>query len=174
MSNAAAGASNDRRGALLRVARRLIASDASTIGLVPAHETVSIPTVALALAESIAELSGEAVVLVDSGLDGRHYDASGPLTERIRVLRPPPTAEIVDLIEAFVGLQDEKIRTLVDLTGYQPRGALKWAFTSLQAVVVVAIPGATREGDLMAIDALTPPGLWSGVVLFSGAERSSG
>ncbi len=156
-----------RRSALLCVGRRLLASGARTLGLVPVNDHVSVPRCARILAEVLNELDATEVVLVDAGLGARHYDASGPLGPRLRVLRPAATAEVVDLVELFGQVADEPGRFLIDLTGYRDRGVLSWTFEPVDGVLLVASAGKVTDHELMVAHRDAASARWVGVVLFS-------
>jgi hypothetical protein len=159
---------DERRGAVYRVARRLLESDARTVACVPPAPNAHVPACSREIALAMAELSGEEVVLVDAGLFGhRRYPRSERLPGNVRVLRPAITAKAEDFIEIFRALAEEGIRALIDLTGYHERGALAWALSAVEGVLIIVFSGRATDSEVLAVAQQIPVELWTGVVVFS-------
>lgn len=160
-----------RRGAVLRVARRVLHAGGRRIGLVPASTRVLVPNCARAIAAALAELSGEPIVIVDASLDGRHYDAARPLAPGVSVLSPAPDATVRELVELFGTLSQ---LSLIDLTGHRQRGTFEWSLTALDGVLVLVVAGQVTDSEVLSVNRAVPDSLWSGVVLFAKPPGSSG
>lgn len=149
----------------VRIARRIRAAGLKVVGFVPASDDAAVPPVAIKLGLALVDLSGATVAYVDanvhlpaiSELHGDVDEKGSVFTTRwLRgslALLTPAKAESPGL----VGAQLERIlfdspelfaHVLVDLTGFERFGEERIA-DQMDAVIVVARAGKTRESDLL-------------------------
>ena len=151
------------------VARRLVDGRVRAVGLAPADDDVAVPPAALLLGRALGLASAGRVAVIDaigtwasSTSRSRRGVATTWLLDDLAVLSPPPAAPGGGLaqLQALVEEQGAAFdRLVVDLTGLDHAGEQLGACALLDAVVVVARSGRTRERDLWRwTTALPPPG----------------
>ncbi len=171
------------RAECLRIARRLHASHLKIIGLVPAEAKVAVPPVAIQVGHALCDLTGATVAVVDAnvrypGLSqlarGRaDHDDSVYSTRWLRgslALLTPPRAErageiVPQLARLLLDGVDVFAHVLCDLTGLELLGEHASAAACMDAVIVVARAGRTREDELRALHRLMPTDRFMGVLL---------
>lgn len=166
------------------IARRIIASGASRIGLAPADRSSEIDDVLEPLAIAINRLSGRGVAAVRANpsanpsrapADGWELDLRGALSvfSPRRAYRPN---EIVAALGELFAVSVGDLMTLVDLSRLEAAGLLGSAAELLDASCLVARADRTRERDLERVVAALPVEGFLGVVLLraGGVPRPFG
>jgi hypothetical protein len=165
----------------IRIARRLRAAGHKVIGLVPADPWVAVPPVAIRLGIAFVELSGATVAYVDANVHlpavpdaAGQRDPAGSvfstrwLTGSLALLSPHQREAV-----GQVGPQLERAlfdgselfeHVLVDLTGFDRLGE-EGCVEQMDAVLLLARAGKTREQDLLRRTALLPRDRFLGVLL---------
>ena len=166
------------------VARRLVKAGKKVVGLLPASGRVGVAAVGVQLGLAVVEVSGATAAYVDANVrwpgisqlvlgnrpdDDESLFATRWLSETFALLTPPARGD------AGAGLPQlaRTIQTggplfthiLVDLTGFKKLGEHLAAVEMMDAVVVVARAGVTREEELLRLDQELPPHLALGVLL---------
>ena len=171
-------------GACVRVAQRLRQTGRKVIGLVPASEEVAVPPLAVQLGLALVELSGATVALVDANVrwpafsslaseEVRTQDemifATRWLRGSLALLTPPrawdPGAGVPQLARVITQGSELFAHVLVDLTGFELVGDHLAAVELVQAVLIVARAGRTREAELLRLQYDLPDGKNLGVLL---------
>jgi len=167
---------------LLRVARRIRESRRQLIGLLPASPRVAVPAVAIQLAAVLCDVSAGPVVFVDANtrwpaLESLRADSAGTSSTVVRLtLRDgvvavthandrPDRIDIAWLQDTLERCADEFNLVLVDFTGFPLMGEHASAFDLVDAVLIVARAGLTREKELLARNAEVPAARRLGVLL---------
>jgi hypothetical protein len=146
---------------LSRIARRVLLSGARSLALFPAPAKIPVLPVAMALAERLAELTGQRVIIADAG--GRaavnaHNDEEpfaarwlAPDVALLGPLAPPATGEAVAVLRRLLEQAGDRCTVLVDLSGLSARSEQLAALRLVDAVAVIARVGSTREADLLEV-----------------------
>jgi hypothetical protein len=174
----------DVRAECTRIARRLHATGAKAIGLVPADARVAVPPVAIQIGLSLCDLTGGTVAVVDANVrypgmqklaaaQGDARDDSVFATRWLRgslaLLTPPHferAGEVVPQLARLL-LEGESLfeHILCDLTGFEIIGEHGSAAACMDAVIIVGRAHVTREAELLALRRLMPEGRFMGVLL---------
>jgi hypothetical protein len=175
---------DDVRAEATRIARRLHASEATAIGLVPADAHVAVPPVAIQIGLSLCDLTGGTVAVVDANVRypgmqrlARGEAAGGDdsvfatrwLRGSLALLTPPRVERAGEVVPQLARLLLEGAglfeHILCDLTGFELLGEHGSAAACMDAVIVVGRAHHTREADLLALRRLMPEGRFMGVLL---------
>ena len=138
---------------LLVTGRRLLATGARTIGILPAHKKTDVWTVLTDLAGALEEIGGGPVARIPSWTTWADADTA----------RAAPAATVQRM---EVMIHEQALRSgqvLVDLTGVDP--VLAGTMTSLDGVALVARAGRTWERRLRALAGPLPAEKRLGVLL---------
>jgi hypothetical protein len=151
------------RAECLRLARLVLASGASSLGLAPAGDDVAVAGAAVKLARALAGARHQPVCLVDAlgswglGAATRVETAGDGAAAPIWLLgdlglitlRAPHPSLALHRLEACVARRRADHTTLVvDLTGFAQLGERRAAFELLDAAVVVARAGRTTTRQI--------------------------
>jgi hypothetical protein len=165
------------------VAQRIAHAQKKVVGLLPASADIGVLAVALQLGLSLVEVAHATVAYVDANVRwpaisslamGRRPDddetmfATRWLRGQLALLTPQPgvTGGGVQQLAGVIQHSLELFaHILVDLTGFRKLGEHLDAIEMMDAVVVVARAGRTREDELLLLDHELPPELNLGVLL---------
>ncbi len=174
---------------LYRTARRLRDSERQTVGLLPASSAVAVCPVALQLGHVLSDAYDLSVSVIDAntrypGLSSLASKLTPQLTNQqpsgttfvpveisegfsvIVPVGPRTTSVDIDLLSGAIALQRKTdSHVLVDLTGFSATAAHWDTFSLLDAVLLVARSGETREKDLLSRHKELPKELSLGVLL---------
>ncbi len=181
---AAGGALPEVRAEATRIARRLHASKAKIIGLVPADSLVAVPPVAIQVGHALCELTGATIAVVDAnvrypGLSQLALDASADHDDTVYTTRwlrgslallTPPRAEragqiVPQLARLLLDGVDLFEHVLCDLTGLELLGEHASAAACMDGVIVLARAHRTHEDELLALRRSMPAERFMGVLL---------
>ena len=170
------------------VARRLVSAQKGVIGLLPASEKVGIPALGVQLGLSIVQVTGAPAAFVDANVrwpaiseialgtrpdDDESMFATRWLHGSLALLTPPRAgaagAGLPQLARVIQRAGEIFAHLLVDLTGFTKIGEHLAAVEMMDAVVVVARAGVTREEELLRLQQELPGHLNLGV-LIAGAR----
>jgi hypothetical protein len=174
----------DVRAEATRIARRLHASQAKAIGLVPADARVAVPPVAIQIGLALTELTGGTVAVVDANVRypgmqrlarGESVDADDSvfatrwLRGSLALLTPPRVERAGEVVPQLARLLLEGASLFehihCDLTGFELIGEHGSAAACMDAVIVVGRAHVTHESELLALRSLMPEGRFMGVLL---------
>jgi hypothetical protein len=181
---AAGGALPEVRAEATRIARRLHASKAKIIGLVPADPLVAVPPVAIQVGHALCELTGATIAVVDAnvrypGLSQLAHDAHADHDDTVYTTRwlrgslallTPPRAEragqiVPQLARLLLDGVDLFEHVLCDLTGLELLGEHASAAACMDGVIVLARAHRTHEDELLALRRSMPAERFMGVLL---------
>lgn len=169
------------------LARRLARADKRIIGLLPASPAIGILAVGVQLGLALTEVATGAIGYTDANIRwpaiSRLVASLEPeddsllavrwLGARLALLSPPCAGDagagVPQLARTIQSSVDRFTHLLVDLTGFKELGEHLAAIDMMDAVVVVARAGLTRETDLLRLDFELPRALNFGVVLTGAA-----
>jgi hypothetical protein len=168
----------------VRIAQRLRRTGRKIVGLLPASDEIAVPPIAVQIGLALVELSGATVALVDGNVRWPAFSALAAAADTGRdeslfvtrwvrgslaVLTPPrasdPGAGVPHLARLLGQGSDLFGHVLVDLTGFDLTGDHLAAIELVQAALVVAQAGLTREADLVRLRQELPAGKNLGVLL---------
>jgi hypothetical protein len=173
----------DVRAECTRIARRLHATEAKAIGLVPADARVAVPPVAIQIGLSLSDLTGGTVAVVDANVrypgmqklagpvspSDESVFATRWLRGSLALLTPPRVERAGEVVPqlARLLLEGESLfeHILCDLTGFEIIGEHGSAAACMDAVIIVGRAHVTREAELLALRRLMPEGRFLGVLL---------
>ena len=166
------------------IARRLVHARKKVVGLLPASGRVGVTAVGVQLGLATVEVSGTPTAYVDANVrwpaisqivvgtradDDESLFATRWLRGSLALLTPPSAGDagagLPQLARVIQTGGELFAHVLVDLTGFKQLGEHLAAIEMMDAVVVVARAGLTREGDLLRIDQELPPGRSLGVLI---------
>ena len=171
------------------VARRLVKAARKVVGLLPASDRVGVAAVGVQLGLAVVEVSGATAAYVDANVrwpaisqialgnrpdDDESLFATRWLSESFALLTPPRAGDagagLPQLARTIQTGGELFSHILVDLTGFKKLGEHLAAIEMMDAVVVVARAGVTREEELLRLERELPPHLGLGVLL-AGVRR---
>lgn len=168
----------------IRVSKRLHASGARTIGLLPVGVDSAVPGVALQLGASLVDLLGASIALVDTSArwpafadlpQGPDPGPGGPpfsihwLRSSLALLRPrgaPGTSTgVAELEAAASGAGSAFAHLLIDLTGFESLGLHLDAVRLVDRVIVIARASTSTDWALVRMCRQIPAWKDLGVLL---------
>jgi hypothetical protein len=171
------------------VARRLVKASKKVIGLLPASGRVGVTNVGVQLGLAMIEVSAATAAYVDANVrwpaisqiaignrpdDDESLFATRWLSEAFALLTPPRKGDagagLPQLARVIQTGGELFSHILVDLTGFKKLGEHLAAIEMMDAVIVIARAGLTREDELLRLSHELPPHLAFGVLL-AGVSR---
>lgn len=184
---AALGLDEDRpdvRAEAMRIARRLHASGAKAIGLVPGDARVAVPPIAIEIGLALCDLTGASVAVVDANVRypalssivrGEAVSADHSvfatrwLLDSLALLVPPRVERAGEVVPQLARLLLEGANLfqhiLCDLTGLEVIGEHGSAAACMDAVILLGRAHKIHEAELLALSRLMPQGRFMGVLL---------
>lgn len=171
------------RAECIRMARRIHLGRHKVIGFIPAAGHVAVPPVLIQLGMALTELTGSTIAVVDANVrwPGLAGLVTGPESDAgsvfkttwvrgsLALLTPPRTEHSGEAVPALARLLssgcDRFAHVLVDLTGFDQLGEHAGAAACMDAVVLLARAGKSRERDLLTYERAVPVHRFMGVLL---------
>jgi hypothetical protein len=180
---------NDRdldalRADVIPVARRIVRAGKKIVGLLPASADIGVTAVGVQLGLALIEVAHTTIAYVDANVrwpaisqiavgkrpdDDESMFATRWLRGSLALLTPPRVGEagagVPQLARVIQHSLELFAHIVVDLTGFKKLGEHLAAIEMMDAVVVVARAGRTREDELLKLNHELPPHLNLGVLL---------
>jgi hypothetical protein len=166
------------------IARRIVHAQKKVVGLLPASRRVGVTAVGVQLGLATVEISGTPTAYVDANVrwpaiaqialgtradDDESLFATRWLRGSLALLTPPSVGDagagLPQLARVIQTGGELFAHVLVDLTGFEQLGEHLAAIEMMDAVVVVARGGVTRESELLRIDQELPRDRSLGVLI---------
>lgn len=179
------------RADCIPIVQRITRGKHKIIGLVPASDEVGVAAIGVQLGLAMCELSGGTVAYVDANVrwpaiaqialgqrpdDDESAFATRWLRGSLALLTPPQAsgagAGLPQLARVIQQSSNLFAQVLVDLTGFKKIGEHLAAFEMMDALVVVARAGLTRENELLKLNHELPARLNLGVLLTAAVPRA--
>jgi hypothetical protein len=177
------------RGDCIPVARRLVRAEKKVVGLLPSSSRIGVTAVGVQLGLAMGEVCGAPVAYVDANVrwpaisqiavgtrpdDDESLFATRWLGDALALLTPPRAGDagagLPQLARTIQHGGELFMHVLVDLTGFAKLGEHLAAIEMMDAVVVVARAGVTREHELLRLNHELPPRLHFGVLVAGVAQ----
>jgi hypothetical protein len=171
------------------VARRLVKTGRKIVGLLPASDQVGVTAVGVQLGLAAGEVLAAPVAYVDANVrwpaiskiavgtrpdEDESLFATRWVGHALALLTPPHAGDagagLPQLARVIQNGGELFAHVLIDLTGFERLGEHLAAIEMMDAVVVVARAGVTREDQLLRLHHELPPHLAFGV-LVAGVRR---
>lgn len=172
------------------IAQRITRGRHKIIGLVPASNQVGVAAIGVQLGLAMCEVSGGTVAYVDANVrwpaiaqialgqrpdDDESAFATRWLRGSLALLTPPRASDagagLPQLARVIQQSSNLFAQVLIDLTGFKKIGEHLAAVEMMDAVLVVARAGLTREDELLRLNHELPSRLNLGVLLAAAQPR---